>query len=37
MAVSAAGHELAVLEMLTDEMYLVTLIGMLVGNLRVDR
>jgi hypothetical protein len=37
VAASAAGDELTVLEMLTDQMYLVTLIGMLVGNLRVDR
>ncbi len=36
-AATALGHALAVLEMLTGQLYLVTVIGMLVGNFRGNR
>ncbi len=36
-AATAAGHAIAVLEMLTGQLYLVTVIGILVGNFRGNR
>jgi len=36
-AATAVGHALAVLEMLTGQLYLVTVIGILVGNFRGSR
>ena len=36
-AATPAGHALAVIEMLTGQLYLVTVIGLLIGNFASKR